>query len=75
MTKTVNADGCKDEFNQLRPDDMTQAEFLAELLDCYRLHGDAMTWSELVGELNETVGVASELGAYRGSKEAIQDRQ
>ena len=65
----------KERFDELQPENMTQKEFVSELLDCYENRDDKVVidTQEIIEELR--VGVASEieLSAYRGVKEAIEE--
>jgi len=65
----------KERFDELQPENMTQAEFVSELLDCYENRDDKVVidTDAIIEELR--VGVASEieLSAYRGVKEAIEE--
>jgi len=64
----------KERFDELQPEDMTQAEFTSELLDAYE-HQDEKVIVDTDAIINAIqTGVASEieLCAYRGTKEAIE---
>lgn len=65
----------KERFDELQPENMTQKEFVSELLDCYENRDDKVVidTDAIIEELR--VGVASEieLSAYRGVKEAIEE--
>jgi hypothetical protein len=72
----VNLDtDTKKRFDDLQPDDCTQAEFVALLLDHYQLtdeNGDPVV-REIIDRMDELEkGVLSkvEIAAYRGTKEA-----
>jgi hypothetical protein len=65
----------KERFDELQPEDMTQAEFTSELLDAYE-HQDEKVIIDTEAIINAIqTGVASEieLCAYRGTKEAIEE--
>jgi len=74
----VDAD-TKARFDELQPEDSTQAEFVKLLLESYEQHGDGidpMEWADRVAEaLEEPVGNAAELGAYRGTTDAIESTE
>jgi len=65
----------KERFDELQPENMSQKEFVSELLDCYENRDDKVVidTDAIIEELR--VGVASEieLSAYRGVKEAIEE--
>jgi len=65
----------KERFDELQPENMTQKEFVSELLDAYENRDDKVVidTDAIIEELR--VGVASEieLSAYRGVKEAIEE--
>jgi hypothetical protein len=68
----------KDRYDRLQPDDMTQAEFVGLLLDCYELTdedgmADLRAVLDRVDELEERVGAKAELGAYRGCRDALEE--
>lgn len=71
---TVNAGDHKDRYNDLQPDDLTQAEFMAELLDAYEIVEDSQVDVEEIMEMIDLrLGTQVELAAYRGSKQALED--
>lgn len=73
-------DDTKARFDELQPDNMTQAEFVAELLDHYE-HSDDDGMADLLAvldrldELEERLGAKAELGAYRGVTDAIESTE
>jgi len=65
----------KERFDELQPENMTQKEFVSELLDCYE-NRDAkvvIDTQEIIEELRHGVASEIELSAYRGVKEAIEE--
>jgi len=75
MSQVGCSSGDKKRFDELQPENMTQKEFVSELLDCYENRDDKVVidTDAIIEELR--VGVASEieLSAYRGTKEAIKE--
>jgi cell fate (sporulation/competence/biofilm development) regulator YlbF (YheA/YmcA/DUF963 family) len=73
------SDDTKARFDRLQPDDMTQGEFVALLLDHYELtdddgQPDVAKVLDRMDELEKTVGSKTELAAYRGAQQAIDER-
>jgi len=69
------SDSTKSDFDELKPDDLTHDEFVAELLDAYRRdNGEVVDVGELVDEITSQTAASVELAAYRGTREAIQDK-
>jgi hypothetical protein len=69
-------DNTKERFDRLQEDGTTQSEFVAILLDHYEYSDDdgAAQVSAIIDRLDElekSVPVQCELGAYRGTTEAI----
>lgn len=63
----------KKEFDRLKPDDSTQAEFFHEVLGAYkRENGEPIDIQELVKEIDATLNSRWEIAAYRGAKDAIE---
>lgn len=73
-------DDVKERFDRLQPDDVgTQSDFVALLLDCYELTdedgmADLRAVLDRLDELEKAVPAKTELGAYRGAQEAIDER-
>jgi hypothetical protein len=65
----------KERFDELQPENMTQKEFVSELLDCYENRDEKVTidTDEIIDELRAGVAAQIELAAYRGTKEAIEE--
>lgn len=75
----VNAGEHKDRFDRLQPDDMTQGEFVGLLLDHYELTDndgkpDVRRVLDMIEEIRKEVPAKTEVGAYRGAQEAIDER-
>lgn len=75
----VNLDtDTKERFDSLQPDGTTQSEFVAVLLDHYE-HTDAEGKPDVAAvldrldELEKNVPAKVEIGAYRGTMEAINN--
>ena len=64
----------KDDFDDLKPEDCTHDEFVETLLETYRAYnGDPVDHEQLAEELSHTLIPMTELAAYRGSKEAVEE--
>lgn len=65
----------KERFDELQPENMTQKEFVGELLDVYENRDDKVVidTQEIIDELRHGVASEIELSAYRGVKEAIEE--
>jgi hypothetical protein len=65
----------KERFDELQPENMTQKEFVSELLDCYENRDDKVVidTDKIIEELRTGVAAQIELAAYRGTKEAIEE--
>jgi hypothetical protein len=66
----------KAEFDELKPENLTHDEFVAELLEVYRMQDtqlamDSLT-QELVDEIEDTIATSAELAAYRGTQDALE---
>lgn len=63
----------KERFDELQPENMTQKEFVSELLDVYENRDDKVVidTDAIIEELRHGVASEIELAAYRGTKEAI----
>lgn len=73
---SINVDReTKDLFDELQPDDTTQAEFVAELLETYQkdVDGVVINPDEIAESIKEQVATQVELAAYRGVSEAIEE--
>lgn len=67
------SDSTKSNFDELKPDDMTHDEFVAELIQVYRAYeGEPVDVEKLADELSHTLVSKIELGAFRGSKQALE---
>lgn len=76
----VNAGDQKERFDRLQPDDSTQEEFMEVLLDNYELTdengaADVRAVLERLESLESDVIAMTEVAAYRGSKEALNDNE
>ena len=69
-------DETKERFDEMKPEDDTQAEFAKTILESYEQHGEGVNperWAEKVGEqIAESWANKVELGAFRGAKDAIE---
>ena len=65
----------KERFDELQPEDMTQAEFTSELLDAYENQDDKVVidTDAIINAIQTGVASEIELCAYRGTKEAIKE--
>ena len=65
----------KERFDELQPEDMTQAEFTAELLDAYENQDDKVVidTDAIINAIQTGVASEIELSAYKGTKEAIEE--
>jgi hypothetical protein len=65
----------KERFDELQPENMTQAEFVSELLDCYENRDEKVTidTDEIIEELRTGVASEIELAARRGVSQAIEE--
>jgi len=75
MTSTITiSDDDKAEFTELKPDDMTQKEFVAELLDAYRRdNGEIVDVGAIVDNVEKQIAAEVELASYRGTRDALND--
>jgi len=75
MSQVGCTTGDKERFDELQPENMTQKEFVGELLDCYENRDDKVVidTDEIIEELRHGVASEIELAAYRGVKEAIEE--
>ncbi len=74
MSSLSVSDSTKREFDETKPDDCTHDEFVAELLEVYRtFNGDPVDVEQLAEELSHTLIPETELAAYRGTSEALED--
>lgn len=66
----------KAEFDTLKPENMTHDEFAQTLLETYRMQDTELVIDELVDrltdEISDSVATESELAAYRGCKDALE---
>jgi hypothetical protein len=64
----------KREFEQRQPDDMTQAEFTAELLAAHaRDNGEIVDVDAIVERIESRTASQVETAAYRGVREALEE--
>ena len=64
----------KDDFDDLKPDDLTHDEFVETLLETYRAYnGDPVDHEQLAEVLSHTLIPMTELAAYRGATEAVEE--
>ena len=65
----------KARFDELKPDDMTQAEFFETVLDAYENRDKKVVidTDEIIAEINHGVVTEAEIACYRGTKEAIEE--
>jgi len=70
-----NAD--KERFDELQPDDMTQAEFTSELLDAFENRDEAVVidTEAIIDDIQSAVASHVEIAAYRGTKHALKTRE
>jgi len=75
MTSTITiSDDDKAEFTELKPDDMTQKEFVTELLDAYRRdNGEIVDVGAIVDNVEKQIAAEVELASYRGTRDALND--
>jgi len=75
MTSTIScSDTDKDEFQALKPDDMTQKEFVSELLDAKRRdNGEIVDVGKIVDNVEKQIAAEVELASYRGTRDALND--
>lgn len=65
----------KSEFDELKPDELTQDEFCQELLDAYRRdNGEIVNVGEIVDQIERQVGKEVELASYRGTRDALDSK-
>jgi len=65
----------KNEFDELKPDNMTHNEFVVELLQAKkRDNGQVVDPSEIADEIRRQAAADIELAAYRGVISAIDDK-
>jgi hypothetical protein len=70
----VNAGDHKQRFDTLKPNDATQADFLSDCLDAYEIvHDGEIDMDEVLDRIKVEVASQSELAAYRGAKEALEE--
>lgn len=65
----------KERFDELQPEDMTQAEFTSELLDAYEQQDDKVVidTDAIINAIQTGVASEIELAARRGTKSAIEE--
>jgi len=75
MTSSISVnDDTKREWDNLKPDDMTNDEFCNAVLAAYRRdNGEIVDVDSLVQEVTERTATNVELAAYRGTKAAHED--
>jgi len=68
------SDSTKSDFDDLQPDDLTQDEFVGELLDAYRRdNGQVVDVDSLVDRISKQTASSIELASYRGTRDALED--
>jgi hypothetical protein len=73
MTQINCSSADKQEFDSLKPDEMTQKEFIGELLAAYRRdNGEIVDVAALVDRIEKQVASEIELAAYRGVTEGLE---
>jgi hypothetical protein len=73
MTNTVNAGDHKERFNELQPDDQTQAEFLRDCLDAYEIVDDSgIDVEEILELIDLRLGTQVELATHRGVQSGLE---
>ncbi|MFB9324315.1 hypothetical protein, partial [Cryptosporangium minutisporangium] len=73
MSSISVSSNTKDDFDELKPDDMTHDEFVGELLATYRAYnGEPVDHGEIARRLEETLIPMTEIAAYRGASEALE---
>lgn len=66
-------DSTKSQFDELKPEDSTQDEFVNELLDAYRRdNGEVVDVASLVDEVTKQTASSVELASYRGTRDALE---
>jgi len=75
MTPTVSvSDDDKAEFQEMKPAEMTQKEFFAELIDAKRRDdGEIVDVGAIVDDVQKQVAAEVELSAYRGTRDALNE--
>lgn len=64
----------KNEIDELKPDDMSYADFVEELIAAYkRDDGEIVSPEKLVEEIKQQIATNVEIAAYRGANEAIEN--
>lgn len=75
MSSIGVSDATKDEWDELKPEDMTHDEFCQHALDCVRRdNGEIVNVDELVQQITERTVTNVEIAAFRGTKEALDVR-
>lgn len=75
MTGVSMDQSTKDRWDELKPDDMTHADFAKTLLETYEYADEPVKidTDEITQEIIEKVSAQIELASFRGTKEAIQE--
>ena len=74
MASISVSDETKRKFDELKPDDLTHDEFVAECLAAKRRDdGEIINPSEIADQITKETAASVELAAYRGVREAVQD--
>jgi len=74
MPQVSVTDADKERFDELKPADSTQAEFMSELIHTYENADETVTidTDAIVERVKHNVGPAIEQHAYRGVKEGLE---
>lgn len=66
----------KEEWDELKPEELTHDEFAQHAIDCIkRDNGEVVNVDELVSDIKKEVAAQVELAAYRGTKEALENHE
>lgn len=75
MSSISVSDETKREFDELKPEDSTHDEFVAELLAAKRRdNGEIVNVDELVDQITQRTASNVELASYRGTAAALDNR-
>jgi len=67
-------DETKQEWDELKPDDLTHGEFAEELLAAYRRdNGEIVDVGKIVDNVEKQIAAEVELSSYRGTRDALND--
>lgn len=73
---SINVDrSTKEDFDDLKPDGLTQKEFVAELLKVYRRdNGEIVDVAAMADKITKETASEVELAARRGVGQALEDK-